>query len=172
MNTSSASQKKIAIVIGSLRKDSINKSLAHDIAARLDGDISYVDITAPLLNTDKMEEDGRQLEASMSLVKAADIVLIVSPEYNNAIPGGLKNWLDWISVLDQSAKPLTGKVVAMAGASPSRYATYPMQLQLRLLLTKLGGTVLHNNLCVHEADRQESRTQDAIASFAQNINSQ
>lgn len=164
--------KKIAIVVGSLRKESINRALAHDIAQQLEGDVSYVDITAPLLNADNIEQDGEQLKVSMTLVKEADIVLIVSPEYNNAIPGGLKNWLDWISVLAPAAQPFAGKTLAMAGASPSRYATYTMQLQLRLLLTKLGGTVLHENLCIHQADKQEQRTQEAIASFAQTINSQ
>jgi chromate reductase len=66
-------------------------------------------------------------------VRAADGVLIATPEYNDGIPGVLKTAIDWGSRLPGAA-PLRGKPVALMGASPSQVGTARAQLHLRLLL--------------------------------------
>src|SRR5215472_14341792 len=54
----------------------------------------------------------------------ADGLLMVTPEYNNSIPGPFKNAIDWLSRIDDEAKPVfTGRPVAVIGASPGGFGT-------------------------------------------------
>jgi NAD(P)H-dependent FMN reductase len=54
----------------------------------------------------------------------ADGLLLVTPENNNSIPGPFKNPIDWLSRIEDGAKPLfTGNAVAVIGASPGRFGT-------------------------------------------------
>lgn len=62
-------------------------------------------------------------------IRAADALLIVTPEYNYSIPGVLKNAIDWAS--RPPHPPLTGKPTAVMGASPGRTGTLRAQLALR-----------------------------------------
>lgn len=68
-------------------------------------------------------------------------MLIVSPEYNYTIPGGLKNALDWISRIDK--QPFDGKLIAIMGASPGKLGTARMQYHLRQSFVFLNSTVLN-----------------------------
>jgi chromate reductase len=68
-------------------------------------------------------------------VKAADGVLIVSPEYNYSVPGFLKNALDWIS--RHPSKPFQNKAVGIMGASPGMLGTGRMQYHLRQIMVFL-----------------------------------
>lgn len=74
-------------------------------------------------------------------IRQADAVLIVSPEYNYSIPGGLKNAIDWISRLEK--QPFDGKLIAIMGASPGRLGTVRMQYHLRQCFVFLNGIVLN-----------------------------
>jgi chromate reductase len=57
-------------------------------------------------------------------IAAADGLLLVTPEYNNSIPGVAKNAIDWLSRPPaDSARIFRGKPVALAGASPGNFAT-------------------------------------------------
>ena len=73
-------------------------------------------------------------------VKAADAILIASPEYNYSIPGVLKNAIDWLSRLP--TKPLQDKPIAIVSASMGVFGGVRMQLQLRQALMFTGGRVL------------------------------
>jgi len=66
-------------------------------------------------------------------IRAADGVLIATPEYNDGIPGVLTTAIDWGS-RPPGAAPLTAKPVALMGASPSQVGTARAQLLLRQLL--------------------------------------
>ena len=66
-------------------------------------------------------------------ISISDALLISSPEYNWSIPGGLKNLLDWLSVLPQN--PILNKPTLIMGASSGRLGTARMQPHLRSVLT-------------------------------------
>lgn len=73
-------------------------------------------------------------------IRAADALLIVTPEYNASIPGLLKNALDWSSRAPQ--QPLGGKPVAIMGASPGALGSIRAQLHLRQILLNVGAQVM------------------------------
>lgn len=90
---------KIAILVGSLRKESYNRKIAQSICAiRNDGlDCSFVEIgDLPLYDQDydSAPQQPGQYVRFRDQVRGADGVLFVSPEYNRGIPGVLKNAID------------------------------------------------------------------------------
>ena len=88
---------KIAIIVGSLRKDSLNRKVARSICAIRDDnlDCSMIEIgDLPLYNQDLDGSPPQQWVRFREQVAAADGVLFVSPEYNRGIPGVLKNAID------------------------------------------------------------------------------
>ena len=124
---------KIAILVGSLRKDSINKKVARSICA-LRGDnleCSVVEIgDLPLYNEDLDKNPPEQWVRLRDQVRAADGVLFVSPEYNRGVPGVLKNAIDvgsrpyGQSVFDQ-------KPAAIVTASPGSVGGFGSNHQIR-----------------------------------------
>jgi chromate reductase, NAD(P)H dehydrogenase (quinone) len=122
---------------GSLRRDSFNRALldaARELApSRMT--ISLIEIgDLPFYNAD-VEADGDPAAVMefKAAIRAADGVLIATPEYNDGIPGVLTTAIDWGS-RPPGAAPLTGKPVALMGASPSQVGTARAQLHLRQLL--------------------------------------
>ena len=124
---------KIAILVGSLRTDSINKTVARSICA-LRGDnleCSVVEIgDLPLYNEDLDKNPPEQWVRLRDQVRAADGVLFVSPEYNRGVPGVLKNAIDvgsrpyGQSVFDQ-------KPAAIVTASPGSVGGFGSNHQIR-----------------------------------------
>jgi chromate reductase len=88
---------KIAIVVGSLRKDSINLKVAKSLCAmaheRLDCDIVPIG-DLPLYNQDSDPDPPEQYVRFRKEIGRAAGVLIVTPEYNRGVPGVLKNAID------------------------------------------------------------------------------
>ena len=87
----------IAVIVGSLRKDSLNRKAAFALAELAPASIKLeqVDISRlPLYNQDLDEAPPGEWTAFRERVKKADCVLFVSPEYNRSVPGGLKNAID------------------------------------------------------------------------------
>ena len=118
---------------GSLRKGSFNTMLLHNAMNLLPGDatmeiISFADI--PVYNADLDLPAAAQRPAPVVAFRDrlanADGLVIVSPEYNYSIPGGLKNAIDWASRGEDS--PLLKKPVAVMGATPGMWGTVRMQL--------------------------------------------
>ena len=79
-------------------------------------------------------------QAFREKIRAADALLIASPEYNASVSGVLKNAIDWASRPPQ--QPLDGKPIAIFGASPGATGTIRGQQHLRQVLANVNGLVL------------------------------
>lgn len=129
---------------GSLRQGSFNTMAlraARDLAP--DGiDIEIADIRGiPLYDEDLRSagEPGAVTELK-ARIRAADAVLLVTPEYNFSIPGVFKNALDWLSRPPE--QPFDGKAVAIMGASPGPVGTARVQYDLRKVLLFMNAFVV------------------------------
>ena len=92
-----STSRKVAVLVGSLRKASINRRTALALAALAPSglELEIVEIGAlPLYNQDLDEAPPEAWVAFRDKVRAADAVLFVSPEYNRSVPGVLKNAID------------------------------------------------------------------------------
>ena len=140
------SRYKVAVVVGSLRKESINKKLAQALiklgAERLDAALLPLD-DVPLYNQD-VEEAGFPpgAQSFKDGIKAAHGILVVTPEYNRSIPGVLKNAIDWASrPYGQAA--WSGKAVGVIGTSTSALATAGAQFATRHTFACLDARVMN-----------------------------
>jgi chromate reductase len=96
----------------------------------------------PFYNADvEAQGDPPSVAAYKRSLADADGLLIATPEYNDGIPGVLTNAIDWASRLPGRA-PLSGKPVALMGASPGRVGTARAQLHLRQLLSHVHARIL------------------------------
>ncbi len=125
--------KTVAVIVGSLRKESSNLKLARALE-KLAADklrFRYINIgDLPLFNQD-LESDFPALAAAMKTeIESCDAVLFVTPEYNRSIPGVLKNAIDWGS-RPYGASVWSGKPTAIAGTSPGAIGTGIAQAHLR-----------------------------------------
>ena len=120
---------------GSLRAASTNRKLMHE-AARLYAPARFVegDLRLPLYDGD-LEAHGMPpaVTALAEAIRAADAVVIATPEYNKALPGVLKNALDWVSRVPGHA--WRDKPVAIVSAAAGRAGGERSQFSLRLCLT-------------------------------------
>lgn len=93
--------KEILIMVGSIRKDSFNKTLAQEIKTQLNEinlNVNFASINnIPMMNQDIEFPVPNEVETLRKNVQNSDALWIVSPEYNGTIPGVLKNALDWLS---------------------------------------------------------------------------
>ena len=132
-------------IAGSLRRGSYNRGLiraAVELAPAGARVVPYDLIDLPLYNGDlEAEGDPEPVAAFKKAIAAADALLIASPEYNHCIPGVLKNAIDWAS-RPARASVLTGKPVAIMGASTGRGGTARAQAHLRDGLAYTNGLVL------------------------------
>ena len=130
-------------IAGSLRKDSMNKKLLVAIAGLLPDGSEYIagNIAMPLYNQDdEREQFPAEAHALKDAIRAADAIIIASPEYNRSIPGPLKNALDWTSrPYGQSA--WQGKPVLIAGASGGSIGTALAHYDLAKVLSFSGARV-------------------------------
>ncbi|MGN6728484.1 MAG: NADPH-dependent FMN reductase [Rhodanobacteraceae bacterium] len=128
-----ASSMKVAVLVGSLRKDSINKQLAHALQG-LAGDklaFEYIAIgDLPLFNQDNEQNYPPAATKMKEQIRNADGVLFVTPEYNRSIPGVLKNAIDTAS-RPYGTNAFAGKPGAVIGTSQSSAGTALAQQHLR-----------------------------------------
>lgn len=121
---------------GSLRKASTNTMALHAAQqlAPQDMRIEIADIShIPMYDGDlHAQGEPASVTALKAQIRAADAVLIASPEYNFSIPGVLKNTLDWISRPPEP--PFHEKPVAIMGVAPGPVGTARMQYHLRQVL--------------------------------------
>jgi len=122
---------------GSLRRGSFNRALLEAARQLALGrmTISPIEIgELPFYNADvEAEGDPAAVVEFKAAIRAADGVIIATPEYNDGIPGVLTTAIDWGS-RPPGIAPLTGKPVALMRASPSQIGTARAQLHLRQLL--------------------------------------
>lgn len=122
-------------IAGALRAGSTNRKLVRE-AARLFGPAEFTeaDLRLPLYDGD-LEAEGIP-EGVIRLadqIGAADAVVISTPEYNAALPGVLKNALDWVS--RTKGAPWADKPVAIVSAAAGRAGGARAQFSLRLAMT-------------------------------------
>lgn len=126
---------KLVGLCGSLRRDSLNRQLMME-AVRAFGpcDFSAGDLRLPLYDGDLEAEQGipAEVQTLSDLIGSADAVLVVTPEYNQAMSGVLKNALDWVSRTKES--PWLGKPVALMSATAGRAGGARAQYSLRLAM--------------------------------------
>jgi len=127
--------KKVHILgfAGSLRKQSYNRSLLSAAAEMVPGNatLEVFDLEGiPPFNQDLEQQPPEKVREFKAKIRAADAILIVTPEYNYSIPGVLKNAIDWAS-RPYGDNALEGKPVAVMGASPGMTGTARAQYHLR-----------------------------------------
>ncbi|MBN4064942.1 NAD(P)H-dependent oxidoreductase [Dehalococcoides mccartyi] len=151
---------RILAISGSVRKDSVNRALL-ETAKKLSSSKFEIDIYEDLAELPIFSQDaeGDSIpDIASELGKAilrADAVLISTPEYNGAIPGGLKNLLDWGSrPFGQGA--FSGKTVAVIGASPSPYGASQAVEMTTKILEAMSAVVINRKLNVSNAPERVS----------------
>jgi chromate reductase len=124
---------KIAVVVGSLRRESFNRRLAHAVESLAPEDFSFehLDIASLPLYSQDYDSDYPEVAVKFKQkISEADALLFVTPEYNRSIPGVLKNAIDWGSrPWGQSA--WGGKPGAVIGTSVGAIGTAIAQSHLR-----------------------------------------
>lgn len=124
---------KIFAFAGSLRKDSYNKALLRAAAELLpeNTELEIFDLEGiPLFNQDNESQPLAKVKEFKAKIKAADAILIATPEYNYSIPGVLKNAIDCAS-RPYGDNSFDDKPLAIMGASIGNIATARAQYHLR-----------------------------------------
>ena len=153
-------------IAGSLRKGSLNRAILRT-AQELVPEGMAIDIYEgigdfPFYNDDLIAESGfpAVVNEFRDRVKAADGILIVTPEYNHGIPAVLKNAIDWGS-RPTGDSAWNGKPLAMMGAANAQGGTVRAQTQLRMYAVPLNMYVL---------PRPEVLINNARAKFDEELN--
>ena len=124
---------KIAIIVGSLRKDSINRKVARTMAAIRDDslDCTIVEIgDLPLFDPDLEATPPEAWVKFRDLIRPMDGVLFVTPEYNRGLPGALKNAID-VGSRPYGQSVFAKKPAAVVTASPGGVGGFGANHQLR-----------------------------------------
>jgi chromate reductase, NAD(P)H dehydrogenase (quinone) len=134
----------IAVIVGSNRRDSINRKLAQALA-ELGAEKSAFHFVAigdlPLYNQDLEGELPQSVVRFKSEIVAADALLFVTPEHNRSIPALLKNAIDW-GTRPHGQNAWSGKPAAITGTSPGAIGAAVAQMHLRQVLGNLGVLVM------------------------------
>lgn len=145
MATTSGSSLSFLGIAGSLRGASYNRGLiraAVEAAPAGTSVVPYDLAQIPMFNADvEAGGDPAAVGDFKRAIAAADALLIATPEYNHCVPGVLKNAIDWASRPARQSV-LTGKPVAIMGASTGRGGTARAQAHLRDGLAYTNGFVL------------------------------
>ena len=133
----------ILAISGSLREGSLNTKLLRAAKAFVPAGTHYEEASIRGIPLYDGDEEARQFPASVTALKerviAADGVLLVSPEYNNGIPGVFKNAIDWLSRPPADIdKVFGGKPFGLIGATPGRGGTNLAQAAWLPVLRTLG----------------------------------
>lgn len=132
-------QLNIAVVVGSLRKESFNRQLANALARLAPSDVKFTQVRIDDLPLYNQDDEGQQAASVLRLkgeIQSAHGVLFVTAEYNRSIPGVLKNAIDHASrPYGQSA--WAGKPAGVIGASVGAIGTAMSQQHLRNVLAYL-----------------------------------
>jgi NAD(P)H-dependent FMN reductase len=135
---------KLVGICGSLRKASFNATLLRAAAVAMPPGATLAIATIrgiPLYDGDVEAAQGvpEPVAALKDAIAAADGLLLVTPEYNNSIPGVFKNAIDWLSRPPADIKRVfRGRPVALMGASPGRFGTVLSQSAWLPVLRTLG----------------------------------
>lgn len=133
------SQYQIAVIVGSLRKDSFNRKLATALVKLGPQDFSFKQLEIgdmPLYNQDEDANQNASVKRLKSEIMASQGLLFVTPEYNRSMPGVLKN------AIDNASRPYgqnawAGKPAGVIGTSIGAIGTALAQQHLRNVLAYL-----------------------------------
>ena len=136
---------KIAVLIGSLRRDSLNRKIANALAALAPAGLTFDQIPIgdlPFYNED-LETDSppKQWIEFRQRVRDADALLFVTPEYNRSVPGVLKNAID-VGSRPYGKSVFDGKPAAVVSSSMGNIAGFGANHHLRQSLVFLNTPVL------------------------------
>jgi chromate reductase len=134
-----ASSRRVAVVVGSLRKDSFNRKMAKALAAMAPKELSLEIVEIGQLPLYNQDDDASPPPASVAFKKKiadADAVLFVSPEYNRSVPGVLKNAID-IASRPYGQSAWYGKPAAVMTVSPGAIGGFGANHHLRQSLVFL-----------------------------------
>ena len=153
----------LLVISGSTRRGSFNTRLARLVREVRPGDEVAVvsDLGAlPFYDAD-VEAIGVPpgVAALRRAVAAADVVVLVTPEYNGTVPGVLANAVDWLS-RPHGQSVLQGKPVLVLSASPSRFGAVRAADHLRTVLDRIGAEVLPAGFSVAAAHQRLGETVD------------
>jgi chromate reductase len=164
---------QIAVIVGSNRRESINRKLAQALiklgADKFDAKIARID-DLPVYNQDHEGNLTSEVKRFKDEIKAADGVLIVTPEHNRSMPTALKNAVDW------GARPFgtsvwPGKPGFITGSSPGVISTALVQAHLRTVMAGLGMTLLggeaYINFKPNLVDDQGNISDETVQKFLQ-----
>jgi chromate reductase, NAD(P)H dehydrogenase (quinone) len=132
-------QYRIAVVVGSLRRESMNRQLANALTRLGPPELSFEQVKIDDLPPYNQDDDANQAAPVKRLkgeISAAQGVLFVTPEYNRSVPGVLKN------AIDHASRPYghsawSGKPAGVIGASGGAPGTSMAQQHLRNILAYL-----------------------------------
>ncbi len=169
-------QRRIALLVGSLRKESLNRRLAWAVARLAPSELVFEEVRIDDLPLYSQDFDQAYPPAAARLkrdVEGADGLLIVTPEYNRSIPGVLKNALD-IGSRPWGKNSFAGKPAAILGTSPGAVGTALAQQHLRSVLAYLDVAVLgqpevyvqfKEGLITHQCEFCTDTTREFLQSF-------
>jgi chromate reductase, NAD(P)H dehydrogenase (quinone) len=132
--------KTVAVLVGSLRRDSLNRKFTEALAslAKDKLEFTFVEIgDLPLYNEDLWADVPAAVSRFKAEVEAADAVLFVTPEYNRMLSPALKNAADWGS-RPYGQSSWAGKPSAVIGTTPGATGTAAGAQSMKLLATILG----------------------------------
>jgi len=135
---------QIAVLVGSLRRESINRKLAEAVTRLAPATLQFHFVALDQLPMYNGDLEGNRPDAVNRFVaecSRADGVLFVTPEYNRSLPAVLKNAIDW------GSKPMDKNVwrdkpVASTGTTPGAIGTCAAQLHLRQVMGCLSASFL------------------------------
>lgn len=132
-------QYHIALVVGSLRRDSFNRKLAKAIVKLAPPEFLFKEVQIgdlPLYNADDDADPAAAVQRLKNDIKSAQGLLFVTPEYNRSLPGVLKNAIDHAS-RPYGQNAWAGKPAGILGVSPGAAGTAMAQQHLRNILAYL-----------------------------------
>ncbi len=150
-------EKKIAVVVGSLRKESWNRKIGKELI-RLAPDslkLEFVEFgDLPLYNEDlETAEPPKPWVDFRSAIRSKDAVIFVTPEYNRTIPGGLKNAID-VGSRPYGSSVWSGKPAAVVSASTGAVGGFGANHVLRQSLVFLGMPTLQHEAYIGGVNKQ------------------
>lgn len=147
------SPRDIAVLVGSLRKESFNRKMAKAIAAMAPPSLrlEIVEIgNLPLFNQDFEANPTPEVTAFKERIARADAVLFVTPEYNRGVPGVLKNAID-VASRPYGKSAWNGKPGAVISVSPGAIGAFGANHQLRQSLVFLNVPALPHEAYIGNA---------------------
>lgn len=148
--------KKVGVIVGSIRRDSINRRLAKALMELAPPSLAleFIEINQlPLYNPDLDDQPPQEWQAFKSALGAVDAVLFVTPEYNRTIPAALKNAID-IGSRPYGKSAWNGKPGAVVSASPSAVGGFGSNHNVRQAMVFLNVPLMQQpEMYIGQADK-------------------